>query len=184
MASYGVNKCIVLGRLGNSPEFRSLPNGTSVATLSIATSEKWQDKATGENKEKTEWHRVVIFGKPAEIAQQYLFKGSQVYIEGQLQTRKWQDQSGIERYTTEIVVQGYGGVMQLIGSRADNTQSHYPAPQQPAHYPAPQQPAQNQHTGGRMPTIHEREQALARQQAQQAQQAQQMPPGYDDDIPF
>jgi len=117
MASKGVNKVILVGNLGNDPEIRYMPSGGAVANITIATSESWRDKATGEQKEKTEWHRVAIFGKLAEIAGEYLRKGSQVYIEGALQTRKWQDQSGQDRYTTEVVVQGFNGTMQMLGGR-------------------------------------------------------------------
>ena len=116
MASRGINKVILVGNLGQDPEVRYLPNGGAVTNISVATSETWKDKQTGEQKDRTEWHRVVIFGKLAEIAGEYLRKGSQVYIEGQLQTRKWQDQSGQERYTTEIVV-SIGGALQILGSR-------------------------------------------------------------------
>ncbi|MFC0179673.1 single-stranded DNA-binding protein [Thorsellia kenyensis] len=127
MASRGVNKVILLGNLGADPEVRFMANNDPVATLSLATSETWRDKNTGENREKTEWHRVVVFGKLAEIAQQYLKKGSQVYVEGQLQTRKWQDQQGVERYTTEIVISGYNGTMQMVGGRP-GAQGGYDAP--------------------------------------------------------
>ncbi len=118
MASRGINKVILVGNLGNDPEIRYMPNGGAVANITIATSDSWRDKATGEQREKTEWHRVVLFGKLAEVAGEYLRKGSQVYIEGQLQTRKWQDQSGQDRYSTEVVVQGFNGVMQMLGGRA------------------------------------------------------------------
>ncbi|MDR0806587.1 MAG: single-stranded DNA-binding protein [Enterobacteriaceae bacterium] len=147
MASRGINKVILVGNLGQDPEVRYMPNGGAVANITIATSESWRDKQTGEQKERTEWHRVVIFGKLAEIAGEYLRKGSQVYIEGQLQTRKWQDQSGQDRYTTEVVV-NIGGVMQMLGGRqnsGDNQpaqQSSWGQPQQPqaqASRPAPQQ---------------------------------------------
>lgn len=104
MASRGVNKVILVGNLGQDPEVRYMPNGGAVANITLATSESWRDKQTGETKEKTEWHRVVLFGKLAEVAGEYLRKGSQVYIEGALQTRKWTDQSGQEKYTTEVVV--------------------------------------------------------------------------------
>lgn len=117
MASKGVNKVILVGNLGKDPEIRYMPSGGAVANLTLATSESWRDKATGEQKEKTEWHNVSIFGKLAEIAGEYLRKGSQVYIEGALQTRKWQDQSGNDRYTTEVVVQGFNGTMQMLGGR-------------------------------------------------------------------
>ncbi|ORM78952.1 ssDNA-binding protein, partial [Mixta gaviniae] len=116
MASRGVNKVILVGNLGQDPEVRYMPNGGAVANITLATSESWRDKQTGETKEKTEWHRVVLFGKLAEVAGEYLRKGSQVYIEGSLQTRKWQDQSGQERYTTEVVV-NVGGTMQMLGGR-------------------------------------------------------------------
>ncbi|WP_425619636.1 single-stranded DNA-binding protein [Buchnera aphidicola] len=116
MASRGVNKVILIGHLGQDPEVRYMPNGNAVVNMTLATSENWKDKNTGENKEKTEWHRIVLFGKLAEIAGEYLRKGSQIYIEGALQTRKWQDQNGIERYTTEVIV-NIGGTMQMLGSR-------------------------------------------------------------------
>lgn len=122
MATRGVNKVIILGTLGQDPEIRYMPNGGAVANLSVATSESWNDKATGEKKEQTEWHRVVIFGKLAEIAGEYLRKGSQVYFEGQLRTRKWTDNAGVEKYTTEIVIQQMGGVMQMIGGKRDDSQ--------------------------------------------------------------
>ena len=112
MASRGVNKVILVGNLGQDPEMRYMPNGGAVANLRLATSESWRDKATGEQKEVTEWHTVVIFGKLAEIAGEYLRKGSQVYIEGQLRTRKWQDKDQQDRYSTEIVV-SMNGVMQI-----------------------------------------------------------------------
>lgn len=117
MATRGVNKVILIGNLGADPEVRFSQNGQGMANMNLATSESWQDKMTGETREKTEWHRVVLFGKLAEIAGQYLKKGAQVYIEGQLQTRKWQDQNGVERYTTEVVVNPFGGVMQMLGGR-------------------------------------------------------------------
>ncbi|WP_213993709.1 single-stranded DNA-binding protein [Sodalis sp. dw_96] len=116
MASRGVNKVILVGNLGQDPEVRYMPNGGAVANMTLATSESWRDKQTGETKEKTEWHRVVLFGKLAEVAGEYLKKGSQVYIEGALQTRKWTDQGGQERYTTEVVV-NVGGTMQMLGGR-------------------------------------------------------------------
>lgn len=117
MASRGVNKVILVGNLGSDPEIRYIPSGGAVANLTVATSDSWRDKATGEQRERTEWHKVALFGKLAEVAGEYLKKGTQVYIEGQLKTRKWQDQSGKDRYTTEVIVQGYSGVMQMLGSR-------------------------------------------------------------------
>ena len=109
----GVNKVILVGNLGKDPEVRYSPNGQAIANITIATSESWKDKTTGDKQEKTEWHRVVFFGKLAEIAGEYLKKGGQVYVEGRLQTRKWQDKEGHDRYTTEIVA----NEMQMLGSR-------------------------------------------------------------------
>lgn len=117
-----LNKVELIGNLGADPELRYLQNGGAVANLNIATSESWKDKTTGEKKEKTEWHRVVIFGKLAEIAGEYLRKGSKVFIEGSLQTRKWQDQAGVDRYTTEINV-GMNGRMIMLSAANDNSQS-------------------------------------------------------------
>ncbi|VAX76960.1 Single-stranded DNA-binding protein [Serratia symbiotica] len=116
MSSRGINKVILVGNLGQDPEVRYMPNGGAVANMTLATSESWRDKATGEQKEKTEWHRVVLFGKVAEVAGEYLRKGSQVYIEGSIHTRKWTDQAGVEKYTTEVVV-NIGGTMQMLGGR-------------------------------------------------------------------
>jgi len=109
----GINKVILVGNLGADPETRAMPSGTTVANLRIATSESWRDKQSGEQQERTEWHRVVLFGRLGEIAAEYLKKGSQVYIEGSLRTRKWQDKQGQERYSTEIV----GNDMQMLGGR-------------------------------------------------------------------
>lgn len=133
MASKGVNKVILVGNLGKDPEVRYLPNGGAVANLTLATSESWRDKATGEQKEKTEWHRVVIFGKLAEIAGEYLRKGSQAYVEGKLTTRKWADQAGVEKYTTEIHV-NVGGVLQMLGGKPDSSNQ----PQQQGRQPQQQ----------------------------------------------
>lgn len=109
----GVNKVILVGNLGADPEVKYMPNGNAVANVTLATSESWKDKQSGENREKTEWHRVVFFRRLAEIVGEYLKKGSQVYIEGKLQTRKWQDKNGVDRYTTEIVA----NEMQMLGGR-------------------------------------------------------------------
>jgi len=109
----GVNKVILIGHLGADPETRAMPSGSSVANLRIATTESWRDKQSGEQQERTEWHRVALFGRLAEIAGEYLRKGSQVYIEGSLRTRKWQDKQGNERFSTEIV----GNEMQMLGGR-------------------------------------------------------------------
>ena len=114
-----VNKVILVGNLGRDPEVRNMPSGGMVVNMSVATSENWRDKASGERKERTEWHRVVIFNdKLGEIAQKYLRKGSKVYLEGQLATRKWTDKDNQERYTTEVVVPRFGGTLTLLDSRA------------------------------------------------------------------
>lgn len=167
----GVNKVILVGTCGQDPEVRYLPNGNAVTNLSLATSEQWTDKQTGQKVEKTEWHRVSMFGKVAEIAGEYLRKGSQVYIEGKLQTREW-EKDGIKRYTTEIVVD-MQGTMQLLGGRPQGEQGQggmsnsAPRPQQSRPQPS-QQP--------------QRESRPAPQQA-----APQPAPdfdSFDDDIPF
>ncbi len=113
----GINKAIIVGNLGRDPEVRYTANGNAIANITVATTESWKDKQSGERQEKTEWHRVVFFGRLAEIAGEYLKKGAQVYIEGRLQTRKWEDKSGQERYTTEIVA----SEMQMLGSRGGGT---------------------------------------------------------------
>ncbi|HDT6079103.1 single-stranded DNA-binding protein [Aeromonas caviae] len=140
----GINKVILIGNLGQDPEIRYTSGGMAIATLSLATSESWRDKQTGEQKERTEWHRVVLVGKLAEVAGQYLKKGSQVYVEGKLQTRKWQDQSGQDRYTTEVLVDSFTGVMQMLGGNGGGKQqgaSGQPRPtQQPAQSPAYTEP--------------------------------------------
>ncbi|GIU23676.1 MULTISPECIES: single-stranded DNA-binding protein [unclassified Shewanella] len=161
MASRGVNKVILVGNLGQDPEVRYMPNGNAVANITVATSESWKDQQ-GQQQERTEWHRVVMFGKLAEITGEYLRKGSQVYLEGKLQTRKWKDQSGQDRYSTEVVVD-QGGSMQMLGSRNQNAgapsqggnqnyggqqqqQGGYGSQQQPqqqnSYQPKPQAPAQ------------------------------------------
>ncbi len=116
----GVNRVILIGNLGADPEIRSLPSGDSVANLRIATSETWKDKNTGEKQERTEWHSVVFFGKLAEVAQKYLRKGSKIYVEGKLRTRKWQDKDGQDRYSTEVVVDMTGTMQMLDGKRDDS----------------------------------------------------------------
>lgn len=173
MASRGVNKVILIGNLGQDPEVRYMPNGGAVTNITLATSESWRDKQTGEMKEKTEWHRVVIFGKLAEIAGEYLKKGSQVYIEGSLQTRKWQDQSGQERYTTEVAV-NIGGSMQMLGGRSGGGDNM----SQGGGWGQPQQPQQSQQfSGGGNPRP-------AQQPAAAAPQSNEPPMDFDDDIPF
>jgi single-strand DNA-binding protein len=128
----GVNKVIIVGNLGRDPEVKSFPNGGKVVSLNIATSETWKDKSTGEKKERTEWHRVSIFDESlGKIAEQYLKKGSTVYLEGQIETRKWQDQSGADKYSTEVVLRPFRGVLTLMGgggsrdsgSQSDNSHS-------------------------------------------------------------
>ena len=114
-----VNKVILVGNLGKDPEIRRTQDGRPIANLSVATSETWRDKATGERKEKTEWHRVVIFSEPlCKIVEQYLKKGAKVYIEGALQTRKWTDQSGVEKYSTEVVLQGFNSTLTMLDGRS------------------------------------------------------------------
>jgi single-strand DNA-binding protein len=117
-----VNKVILVGNLGAEPEVRTLPSGNKVVNLSVATSENWRDKNSGERKEKTEWHRVVIFSEGlARVAEQYLHKGSKVYLEGQLQTRKWQDQSGQDKYSTEVVLQGFNSNLTMLDGRGEGS---------------------------------------------------------------
>ena len=120
--SGSVNKVTLIGNLGRDPEIRAMQNGDKIVQLSVATSDRWKDKSSGEQRERTEWHRVVIFNDAlGKIAEQYLKKGSTVYLEGQLQTRKWTDQqSGQEKYTTEVVLQRYRGELTLLGSRSEN----------------------------------------------------------------
>lgn len=143
-----VNKVILVGNLGKDPEVRYAPSGDAICNVTLATSESWKDKQTGEKREATEWHRVIFFGKLGEIAGQYLKKGSSIYVEGSLRTRKWQDKDGVERYTTEI----RGDEMKMLGGKGDGQQEGQPrqqAPQQrqqPAQQPAPQQ--QGQSAGG------------------------------------
>ena len=182
----GVNKVILIGNLGQDPETRYTPNGNAVVNLNIATDESYKDRQTGQLVPKTEWHRIVMFGKIAEIAGQYLRKGSKVYIEGKLQTRKWQGQDGQDRYTTEVVVD-INGQMQMLDSRGGSEggmnqgqpqgrpQQQQPYNQQP---PAQQQPAQQPPSGG----------YAGGQPGQQGQQPSGGMPepvdDFDDDIPF
>ena len=124
MSSRGVNKVILIGNLGNEPDVRYMPSGDAVANVSLATSEAWKDKNTGETQERTEWHRVVFFGKIAEVVKQYLHKGSKIYVEGKLRTRKWQGQDGQDRYTTEVVVD-INGSMQMLDGRPGGGTADY-----------------------------------------------------------
>ena len=177
----GVNKVILVGRLGKDPEVRYTPDNRAIANITLATSETWKDKNTGQKQEKTEWHRVVFFGGVAGVVGEYLRKGSQIYIEGKLQTRKWQDQSGQDRYTTEVVVDSFNGVMQMLDSRSggdtafgqqgggnQNFQQNQPAQQQ-APQQAPQQNFQQNQTPQQQP-------APAASQPFEEE--------FDDDIPF
>jgi len=160
----GVNKVILIGNLGKDPEVRYSPNGGAVANITLATSESWKDKNTGEQVDKTEWHRVVFFRRLAEIAGEYLKKGSKVFIEGKLQTRKWQDQNGQDRYTTEIVA----NEMQMLDSKGGGSANYNQGQQQQA-YQAPQQ----------------QQQPVQQAAPQQAPQQPAMSGGdFDDDIPF
>jgi len=163
-----INKVIIVGNLGRDPETRYMPNGEAVTNIAVATTESWKDKSSGEKKEITEWHRITFYRKLAEIAGQYLVKGSQVYIEGRLQTRKWTDKDGVERYTTEIVAD----TMQMLGSRqsgsADDASNDY------GH-------------GGQQRSNQPQSRQRTQQQASQRRHNNQSPaPNYDDrdDIPF
>lgn len=181
MASRGVNKVILIGNLGNDPEVRYMPSGGAVTNITIATSESWRDKTSGEEKEKTEWHRVVFMGKLAEIAGEYLKKGSKVYVEGKLQTRKWQDQSGQDKYTTEIMVDGFNGVMQMLSGRQDGQQSQ---PQQSqGGWGQPQQAMPQSQTQRQAPQQNMQQQGGYQRnvQNQPAQQYNAPPANFDDD---
>jgi single-strand DNA-binding protein len=128
-----VNKAIILGNLGRDPEVRSFPNGGKVCNLRVATSEAWKDKTTGERKERTEWHSVAIMNEPlVKVAEQYLRKGSKVYIEGQLETRKWQDQAGNDKYATEIVLRPYRGELTILDGKPEDKGDAYEPPQRNA----------------------------------------------------
>jgi single-stranded DNA-binding protein len=166
----GVNKVIIVGHLGNDPEIRTMPNGDAVANISVATSESWNDRNTGERREVTEWHRIVFYRRQAEICGEYLRKGSQVYVEGRLRTRKWQDQNGQERYTTEI----QGDVMQMLGARNQNAGSY---PSDIGAAPQPSYQARQTNTGGNYQSSRPAPQ-------QSAPQAEPPMDGFDDDIPF
>ncbi|MEM7209845.1 MAG: single-stranded DNA-binding protein [Pseudomonadota bacterium] len=155
----GINKVILVGNLGNDPDVKYMPSGSAVANISLATTDSWKDKNTGQQQDRTEWHRVVFFNRLAEIVGEYLRKGSQVYVEGRLQTRKWQDKQGVDRYTTEIVA----NEMQMLGSRGGDSGGQ-------------QFGGAQQYGGGYN---------QAQQQSSPNQQAQSMPePEFDDDVPF
>ena len=174
-----INKVILVGNLGQDPEVKYMPNGGAVTNISIATTDTWKDKSTGEKKENTEWHRVVFFNRLAEIVGEYLRKGSQVYIEGNLRTRKWQDQSGADRYSTEIVARE----MQMLGGRAGGSSDFAPQQFQQGSG-APQQSAPQQNA----PQQNAPQQNAPQQQAPQQATQQSAPPqnfdNFDDDIPF
>jgi len=168
----GINKVILVGNLGADPETRYTASGSAVTNIRIATSESWRDKQTGENQERTEWHRVVFFSRLAEIAGEYLRKGSQVYVEGSLRTRKWQDQGGQDRYSTEIVA----NEMQMLGSRGGESSDRPPA-----------QSSQQSGTGFRdsAPQQGAAPQQASQSQATQSQAAAPVDDGFaEDDIPF
>ena len=174
---------ILVGNLGKDPEVRFTQDGKAIANLTLATSESWKDQS-GQVQEKTEWHRVAIFGKLAEIAGEYLRKGSQVYFEGQLQTRKWVNKEGQDQYTTEIKVDSFNGVMQMLGSKGDGQAQQQGQgqlqPQQQQRQPQ-QQPQGNQPQRQPAPQGYQQ----GRQQSPQGQQPQQMAePNFSDDIPF
>tara|TARA_R110002110_G_scaffold415719_2_gene654224 strand:- start:2507 stop:2980 length:474 start_codon:yes stop_codon:yes gene_type:complete len=154
----GINKVIIVGNLGNDPEMRYMPSGGAVTNVSVATSESWKDKQTGETKERTEWHRVVFYNRLAEIAGEYLRKGSKIYIEGSLRTRKWQDQSGADRYSTEII----GAEMQMLDSRGGDAQGGF-SPSAPRANSAPASKAAPAQSAPTQPSMEEE---------------------FDDDIPF
>lgn len=154
----GINKAIIVGNLGKDPEVRYSANGAAITNITVATSDVWKDKNTGENQERTEWHRIVFFGRLAEVAGEYLKKGSQVYIEGRIQTRKWQDQGGQDRYTTEIVA----NEMQMLGGRGGQGEPQYQSV-----------------SGGR-----ERESSGGGSRGAPAQAGDSQFDDFDDDIPF
>lgn len=180
----GVNKVILVGNLGGDPEVRYMPNGNAVTNVTIATSESWKDKQTGQQQERTEWHRVVFFNRLAEIAGEYMRKGGKVYVEGALRTRKWQDQSGADRYTTEIVA----SEMQLLDSRGGND-GGYQQPQQGGYAPQQQAAPKQQYAAAPQqaapaPQAQQRTAAPAPQQQAPAPQAAPGFDDFDDDIPF
>ncbi len=183
MASRGINKVILIGNLGADPEVRYTQNNTAIANLSIATSETWKDKQTGEPREQTEWHRCVAYRRLAEIAGEYLKKGSKVYVEGRLQTRKWQGQDGVERYTTEIVI----NEMQMLDGRPGSGQGNYGGGQYQQGGQQPQRQAQPQQAQpqGQQPMQQSGQQQQRQQPAQQPEPQPFTPDQeFDDDIPF
>lgn len=189
----GVNKVILIGNLGNEPDTKYLPSGNAVTNITVATSDSWKDKQTGQQQERTEWHRVVFFNRLAEIAGEYLHKGSKVYLEGALRTRKWQDQQGQDRYSTEIVA----SEMQMLDSRGDGgNNGGYQQPQAGGYQQPQQAPQQNYQPQQQAPQQNYQKPPQPQQPPQQnyqkpapqaAPQAPQPAPGlddFDDDIPF
>lgn len=179
MASKGVNKVILVGNIGQDPEVRYMPNGNAVANLSLATSESWKDQS-GQLQERTEWHRLTMYRRLAEVAGEYLKKGSQIYVEGKLQTRKWQDQQGQDRYTTEIIVDQ----MQMLGGRTGQSEGGFQGQQQ-------QRPAPQQNQGFQGQPQYQQPQGGQQGGFNQAPQGQNKPApmaepdfDFDDDIPF
>lgn len=194
----GINKVILIGNVCADPEVRYLPNGGAVANLSLATNESWTDKNTGQKQEKSEFHRIVFFGKLAEVVAQYVKKGDPLYVEGKLQTRKWQDQAGNDKYTTEIVVDGFGGQMQMLGSNggkqgAQQNMAQQPYQQPDYHNSAPQQNAQQQQMSNNNPYAQARVGHVAQQPQHQPvmqnhpapNNGQQLPDDFEESkIPF
>lgn len=182
MSIRGINKVILIGNLGQAPEVRYMPNGNAVAHFSLATSETWRSKQTGEMKELTEWHRVVVFGKLAEVAGEYLRKGSQLYIEGQLRTRSWDDNNGVTRYITEVIV-NTTGTMQMLGNR-----------QIGGAQPSQQPPQGNQSSGGQPASSQAAKPAAAAKKGRRKAKSNQTPAApvtpseppydFDDDVPY
>ncbi len=178
MAARGVNKVILVGNVGKDPEVRYSGNGSAIANLTLATSDSWTDQS-GQKQEKTEWHRVVFFGKLAEVVEKYIKKGSKLYVEGKLQTRKWQGQDGQDKYTTEVVIDGFSGQMQMLDSRGGDQQGggyqqqqQQGGYQQPAQQPQAQQPAYQQQPQAQQPAYQ-----------QPAAQPQQAAPAYQQPAP-
>jgi len=171
MASRGINKVILIGNLGQDPETRYLPSGGAVTNINIATSETWKDKQSGENQERTEWHRVSFFNRLAEIAGEYLKKGSKVYIEGRLQTRKWQDQNGQDRYTTEIIA----NEMQMLDSRGQGDSNYSPPPRNNNQKAGQNASSQNNSNQNNNYENHNNQNAAPQEAAMDS---------FDDDIPF
>lgn len=188
MAARGVNKVILIGNVGGDPEVRYLPNGNAVANVTLATSDTWKDKQTGQQQERTEWHRVIFFGRIAEIVGEYVRKGSKLYVEGRLQTREW-EKDGVKRYTTEIVVDMNGQMQLLDGARQDgNQQQPSSAGQQGQNRPqnpAPQQQrAQQQQRPPQQSPAYGQQRTAPQQQPPVVESAGGGYDSYDDDIPF